>query len=325
MRPWTGAAAALARRVAHFVRHGGDFDALAVDLHHHQLATCRVRRSLTDRAPRTWTEIPAVPVSLFQELEVGTVSGPVVFRTSGTSTGRRGVHRMRSTRLADLGARTWAARCVDDLPAAGLALLPSPDEAPDSSLGHLVSVLCPAMTWHVRNGRVDAASLEQRLAVAHDPLFVPASAFALADWLDAEPPPLPGGSVLMVTGGMKGRRREVDEADLLASARAHLAPARIVREYGMTELSSEGWSGETGPYRLPPWLRAVARDPASGTPLPAGEPGQLGFVDLCNLDASVAVETLDHGICHDPHTVVLLGRLPGAEPRGCSLAIEDPT
>lgn len=323
MTPWTGDAARLARRIADFVRHGGDFDALALDLHAWQQGRCRVRRSLTDRPPQDWTSIPAIPVALFQELEVGTVAGPVVFRTSGTSTGRRGVHRMASTRLADLGARAWAARCVPDLPAAGLALLPSPTEAPDSSLGHLVATLCPATTWHVQQGHVDLSGLEHRLAVAHQPLFVATSAFALADWLDAEPPPLPDGSVLMVTGGFKGRRRETDEGALLARARDGLAPGRIVREYGMTELSSEAWGQAEGPYHLPPWLRCVARDPASGAVLPLGEAGQLGFVDLCNLDGSVSIETLDHGIVHDPHTVTLLGRLPGAEPRGCSLTIEE--
>ncbi len=324
MRPWTGEAAALAKRIGKFVAGGpDDFEALALTIHNYQVQRCKVRRGLTDIEPVKWTDIPAIPVSLFRDLEVGTVAGPIAFRTSGTSTGRRGVHRLRSTRLADLGARAWAKSCLSTWPPTGVALLPSPTAAPDSSLSHLVSILLPNVTWHLVDGRVDVDAIEHRLSVAHGPVFVATTAFALADWLDADPPRLPAGSLLMVTGGFKGRRRDLDQAQLLREAQGVLGPQRIVREYGMTELSSEAWADETGPYRLPPWLRVQARDPWTGEPSLPGEPGQLGFTDLCNLDGSVAIETMDVGTVPDPHTVVLHGRLTGAEPRGCSLRVEE--
>ncbi|MCA9573747.1 MAG: acyl-protein synthetase, partial [Myxococcales bacterium] len=73
----------------------------------------------------------------------------------------------------------------------------------------------------------------------------------------------------------------------------------------------------------PPWLRVSAVDPTSGEPVPPGQPGQLRFLDLCNLDSTLHVETLDEGIVHPDGRVTLIGRLPDAPARGCSLAVED--
>ena len=97
----------------------------------------------------------------------------------------------------------------------------------------------------------------------------------------------------------------------------------LVTEYGMTELSSQLWGTPDKPYRPPPWLRVVAVDPASATPLPPGTSGQLRFVDLCNLDGTLAIETMDAGTVQADGRVLLHGRLEGAVARGCSLTVED--
>jgi hypothetical protein len=126
----------------------------------------------------------------------------------------------------------------------------------------------------------------------------------------------------MVTGGFKGREVQLDPAELHARARATLRPARLVTEYGMTELSSQLWGTPDLPYLPPPWLRVVAVDP-DGRPVARGERGQLRFYDLCNLDGTLAIETMDEGIVRDDGAVELLGRLSGAEARGCSLTVEE--
>jgi hypothetical protein len=127
----------------------------------------------------------------------------------------------------------------------------------------------------------------------------------------------------MVTGGFKGRTHRLEGEALLSAARRALAPARIVLEYGMTELSSQLWAAPGTTYAPPPWLRAVAVDPISGAPLPAGARGQLRFYDLCNLDGALGVETLDEGTVDAAGAVELHGRLAGAPPRGCSLTVEE--
>jgi len=161
------------------------------------------------------------------------------------------------------------------------------------------------------------------------------TAFALAAVCDALGdgcPSLPAGSRVMVTGGFKGRSREVPAGALYdQAARVFGVPAsHVVGEYGMTELSSQLYeprfatgSGAIGVYRPPPWLRVSAADPATLAPLPPGREGVARFVDLANVDSVVAVQTLDWVAVDSTGDVTLFGRAPGAEPRGCSLVIED--
>ncbi|MCA9492278.1 MAG: acyl-protein synthetase, partial [Myxococcales bacterium] len=239
MSPWTGEAAVLADRVAAWVigslaGHAPEpFDALAADLHRWQVAHDPVLASLVEEDGR----IPAVPVGLFRDPGVGTAGAdaPIVFRTSGTTDARRGEHRLRSTALYDLGAVRWARRCVPHLPGRVEALLEDPALKPDSSLSHMVASFGPAR-WHVRDGHVDADALARGWS---GPAFVPCTAFALAEWLEHAPKPLPTGSVLMVTGGYKGRIRTIAADDLVREARGRLRPSAFVTEYGMTELSSQ--------------------------------------------------------------------------------------
>jgi len=308
------------------------FGALAVDVHRWQHRGDRVLAALTDAPVDRWRDVPAVPVALFKDLDVGTVAPgeeAIVFRTSGTTTGRRGVHRLRSTELYDHGALAWARRCTPGAPSEVVALLEDPTEAPDSSLSHMVALFTglsdPAgqATWHIHNGRLDRDGLSRRLSRAGRPLYVASTAFALGEYLDGPVEPLPSGSVLMVTGGFKGRRHRLDPDGLHQEATARLQPGRYVLEYGMTELSSQLWSVAGEPYAPPPWLEVVAVDPATGHPLSAGEVGQLRFYDLCNLDSTLAVETMDQGVVHGDGRVSLHGRLAGAEVRGCSLSVED--
>lgn len=321
---------ALRDRIARFVAAAlaplphEPFETLALDLHRWQSTHDPVLEALGPSNVTHWTQIPAVPVGLFKELPVGTVrrdEPAVVFRTSGTTGGGRGEHRMRSTALYDFGAVAWARRCVPGMPAQIVALLDDPTHAPDSSLSHMVDHFGPA-TWHVHDGVLDPVSLADALTTEH-PVFVATTAFALAAWLDATPPRLPLGSVLMVTGGFKGRVHRLEGPELYAETRRRLAPSRVVTEYGMTELSSQLWGTPSTAYAPPPWLRVVAVDPISGDPVPSGDPGQLRFYDLCNLDAAIGIETMDQGVVHADGTVTLHGRLPDAPARGCSLTVEE--
>jgi hypothetical protein len=301
------------------------FSTLALDLHRWQAAHAPVVAALTAAPPGDWTDLPAVPVDLFKELRVGTVPpgapGPI-FRTSGTTQGRRGEHALHDTALYDHGALAWALRCLPSMPQQTVALLVDPHEHPDASLSHMVRLFNPPerTSWHLGPTGVDRRAALNRLT---EPTFFATTAFALADWLDSAPPPLPEGSILMVTGGFKGRTTTLDADQLHALAAERLRPAHIATEYGMTELSSQLWGTPTTPFRPPPWLRALAVSPETGRPLPPGAPGQLRFYDLANLDSTIGVETLDRGVVHDDGSVTLLGRLAGAEVRGCSLTVEE--
>jgi hypothetical protein len=307
------------------------WEALLLDVHRWQRAHAPVLAALAPTPAATWLDVPAAPIGLYKDLAVGTVppgSERAVFRTSGTTGGGRGVHRLWSTDTYDHGARLWANACVPGAPRRVVGLLVDPAEAPDASLSHMVADFARpggTVTWCLRDGRPDRPAVAAALA-GPAPVYLCATAFALADWLapgHGDVTPLPPDSVVMVTGGFKGHAVALDDAQLYDAIRARLRPARLVTEYGMTELCSQLWGEPAEPYRPPPWLRALAVDPVSGAPRAPGEPGQLRFYDLANLDASVGVETLDEGVVHEDGRVSLRGRLAGAEARGCSLTVEE--
>lgn len=319
---------ALAQRIERFIDGSlqGDapepWDDLAADVHRHQREHAPVVAALSEDGGG----IPAVPVRLFKDLRVSTVppgQAPVCFRTSGTTGGGRGEHVMRDTRLYDRGALGWAQRCVGPLPGRIVAMLEDPVDSPDSSLSHMVGLFGDHRTWHVHRGTLDPEGVDRALDAAV-PVFLACTAFAAAEWVMRRPViHLPAASTVMVTGGFKGRVHHLDGESLYAALRVALPGARIVTEYGMTELSSQLWGTPTTPYRPPPWMRVVAVDPETGNPRSAGEPGQLQFFDLCNLDSTLGVETLDQGVVDAEGAVTLHGRLAGAPVRGCSLTIEE--
>jgi acyl-CoA synthetase (AMP-forming)/AMP-acid ligase II len=146
---------------------------------------------------------------------------------------------------------------------------------------------------------------------------------------------LPAGSVVFETGGFKGREREVAPDELAAGVAERLGvPAQaVVREYGMTELTSQLYSvsltagatlagGDPHLYVPPHQVRVRVVDLESLGEAPAGESGLVAVFDLANLSSAVHVLTEDLGRL-EPGGLRLLGRAPGADLRGCSLTVEE--
>ncbi|HTK46898.1 MAG TPA: hypothetical protein VL328_02820 [Gemmatimonadaceae bacterium] len=314
-------------RIARFLKTGeGDFAELALALHAWQREHNADLAAFVGDAPlpARWEEIPAVPVSLFRDLALTSfdpAETAVVFRTSGTTSGRRGAVRLRDTELYDLGARLHAERVAGPIPARGLFLHP---DLEDSSLAHMCRHFVRDAVWLAnRDGFDRAAAIAALHAVRSEPVFVAGTALAFHDLLelDAGPFALPRGSLVMVTGGYKGQVRGVPEGELAPAAQSAFPGAHVVAEYGMTELSSQLWATPIGSrFRAPPWLGVRAVDPWTGEP---AAQGLLRFYDLANVDTVLAIETADVGRLLPSGELELLGRLPGAEPRGCSLTIEE--
>ena len=315
-------------RIVEFIRSGGDFESLALALHRWQ----RSNNPEYDRFCGAievdhWMRIPAVPTALFQDAALTCFppsSATVTFRTSGTTSGTRGCIQLKDVDVYDLAARTHARACLGVIPDRGVSFVPT---ASDSSLGHMCASFVPDMpNWFDTGSGVDAsggwASLRDA-AAEPGALFVPGTAFALADLLDAghEPLALPAGSVVMVTGGFKGRRRVVPPDVLHARLQRQFPGSRVVGEYGMSELASQLWAVPAGTaFVPPPWMRVLAVDPWTGEPAPRGV---LRFFDLANHQTVLAIETADVGSVQADGRVVLEGRLEGAVPRGCSLTVEE--
>jgi hypothetical protein len=153
------------------------------------------------------------------------------------------------------------------------------------------------------------------------------TAIALLRMMESQPPTvLPPGSWVFETGGYKGLTETLEPPEFRHRVAAffQIPPDRILNEYSMTELSSQfyRWPGE--PYhRGPFWTRIRVIDPETGTPAAKGQPGYLEIIDLANVDSVMAIRTQDLAIAHGDSAFVLLGRDPGALPRGCSRAADD--
>lgn len=333
------------------------FDALACDLARYQAAhsagfarLCKARG--VDPATLARAEdIPAVPTDAFKMTRVATFDeshDAITFRTSGTTVGARGTHVMRDVATYDAAAvafgREWLARDRDERLAV-VVLGPSAEDAPDSSLAHMCrafvrafgEVAPPERTYLLEGDVLDVSAFDERaaFATARDvPMLVLATSFALVHLLDGLGDAmfrLPRGSRVMITGGFKGRSREVDPNALRKEiARAFAIDERaVVGEYGMTELSSQFYErtlydadARHGAYAEPPWARVVPVDPETLAPLPKGEIGIAKIIDLMNVDSAVAVLAQDRVRRRDDG-FELFGRQKGATPRGCSIAIDE--
>lgn len=304
-------------------------------------------RQVADSAPLSG--LPALPTDVFRYARVAAhppQDDMRLFRTSGTTSGARGAHPIADLTLYDAAAQAAARHALFDArrPMRVLVLAPSAQEAPDSSLSHM---LARFVEWFgdgqgdtVWSGnQVDVDALRATATRAQQdgvPVALVGTSFAYVLAEDAlteqQAPPiaLPEGSFVMQTGGFKGRSRTVDEADMVAmlQARYGVPGHRVVQEYGMTELCSQMYQlgvrdpNADGRFWVPGWVRVTAVDPHTLEALPAGELGLLRIDDLANLGSVSSVQTSDLARATEGY-VELHGRAPGAVPRGCSLATEE--
>jgi hypothetical protein len=312
------------------------------------------RRGRTPAADTHWTQIPPVPTGAFKEVEL--VAGragaaEAVFRTSGTTRGaeKRGTHYVLDVSLYHFALIPAFAACVlpDGAELRMLSVMPPRRELPNSSLAHMIDVVMDRLgsgdSTHVASvaDGIDEERLETALRHAEptgEPVCQLGTSSAWLRWLDGLADRgaafrLPAGSRLMDTGGYKGHGREID-ADALRARYVELLgipESHCINEYGMTEMLSQFYDatlrdavrGGTGERRklVPPWVRTRVVDPATLEPLPDGETGLLQHFDLANVNSVVAVQTEDLGVCTGAG-FRMLGRITGAVPRGCSIAMD---
>jgi len=333
------------------------FDELARELFAWQFARNEPYRKLCQARGRTpaevghWTHIPPVPTAAFKEFDftcLAEADQEVVFFSSGTTAKRRSrqAHSGASLALYHASLLPWFRRHFPGLgtPPHLLALTPPGRLAPHSSLVHMLEVVrgdvCSLDSWFAGGVRDDGAwALEpdkvvawlNRYTVLNQAVIVAGTAFNfvhLVDWMISRDVrvQLPPGSAVMETGGYKGRSRALpqDELHALISNRLGLAPAAIVCEYGMCELSSQaydriaGAAGNSRRFQFPGWARARIVSAEDGNDVARGKAGLIQIFDLANAFSVLAIQTEDLAI-QGADGFELIGRAEAVEPRGCSL------
>ncbi len=305
------------------------------------------RRGVTPETVTDWRRVPPVPAAAFKTLMLAAEPAVEVFRSSGTTEGeeQRSVHHHPFPDLyREVIDASFPRFC---LPYGGplpiLSLIPTRQQLPDSSLSFMADHILTrygspeSLTAFGPRGveAVKARSWAGARQREGRPVLVLATAFALAQWLDTLADRLglkfrlPAGSAIFETGGFKGRTTELTRGELLGRVQEWLGvpPDFVVREYGMTELTSQCYTrvllgGHPDLFVAPHWARVRLLDPETLEEVPAGTPGLITVFDLANLGSAVHLLTEDLGVA-EGEGFRLLGRAAGAELRGCSLVVEE--
>ena len=145
--------------------------------------------------------------------------------------------------------------------------------------------------------------------------------FALLDLIERQQFKLQN-TIIMETGGMKGRRKEIIRNELHEILCAGLGVSKIHSEYGMTELLSQGYSSGDGVFDCPPWMKILARDTEDAlTMVGSNKTGGLNVIDLANYNSCSFIATQDLGKVDNNGRFEVLGRFDHSDIRGCNLMV----
>jgi len=128
-------------------------------------------------------------------------------------------------------------------------------------------------------------------------------------------------TVVMETGGMKGRRKELTRAEVHAIITNGLGVKKVHSEYGMTELLSQAYSKGDGIFICPPWMKVFVRDEEDPLSVKTSGKGVLNVIDLANIYSCSFIATEDVGVVHEDGSFEVWGRLDNSDIRGCSLLV----
>lgn len=272
--------------------------------------------------------IPFLPIRLFKIHDIQTETWPpeAVFSSSGTTGQVTSRHFVRSLDWYLSGAKQGFESfygpvenyCI-------LALLPSYLERSGSSLVTMADYFI-RLSRYEQSGffLYDYEALLERLAWCRQheiPTLLLGVSFALLDLAEAHPAPL-GATILMETGGMKGRREELTRDVLHEKLKAAFSVRHIHSEYGMTELLSQAYSKGDGVFLPAPTLRVLIRETSDPLSIERpGRPGAINLIDLANIDTLSFIATDDLGRGYADQSFEVIGRLDYSEVRGCNLMV----
>lgn len=272
-------------------------------------------------------EIPYLPIRFFKQHQVSVHAGAPerYFTSSGTTGTATSRHPVYDPGFYLKGARRHFEKRYGPLAQyTVLALLPAYLERQGSSLVHMAQHFIEqsgdAESGFFLHDLAALAGLLRQKVAGGQPVLLLGVTFALLDLAEQHPQALGSRTVVMETGGMKGRRQEMVRAEVHERLQAAFGLEAIHSEYGMTELFSQAYSSGGGFFRTPPWMEVHIRrsdDPLSRAHL--GKTGGINVMDLANVDSCAFIQTDDLGRAHPDGTFEVLGRFDHAEIRGCNL------
>lgn len=308
-----------------------EFSALALRLFRLQAERCAPYRRYVELLginPATITrveDIPMLPIELFKSEDVYSADSTpeIVFTSSNTGSTVASRHMM--ARLSDYRQTFLAAFTQfygDPARWSIYGLLPNYLEREGSSLVYMVDELIR----RAGSGGFYLNDYERLIAdmkADTKPKILLGVSYALWDLAEKYAPKFED-TVIMETGGMKGRRRELSKRELHDILCRGFGVEAIHSEYGMAELSSQAYSTGEGIFRAPAWMRVLVRD--VNDPFdhaPAGMRGGIDIIDLANISSCAFLQTQDMGQLLADGSFRIEGRIAGSDIRGCNLLVHD--
>jgi len=270
--------------------------------------------------------IPFLPISFFKTHDVFIGNQPsLLFESSGTTGDVVSKHWVVDASLYETsfnkGFELFYGHPSDFCI---IGLLPSYLERSNSSLVYMVDHLIKKST-HPSSGFYlnELAQLDivlKELEVKKQKTLLIGVSFALMDFADAYPQQLKS-TIVMETGGMKGRRTELIKSELHQYLQDRLGTEKIHSEYGMTELLSQAYAIEGGLFKCPPWMKILVADEEDPTNLKTSGRGILHVIDLANIYSCAFIATQDIAELYEDGSFRVLGRSDNSDRRGCSLLV----
>ena len=311
-----------------------NFAQAALQTFHYQAQNCAVYSDFISGlniAPEMVTnisQIPFLPIEFFKNHEVisSNAEPQVTFTSSGTTGMITSRHLVTDISWYEQSFRQAFQLFYGDIKQyCVLALLPAYLERAGSSLVYMADDLIK-QSGHPDSGfyLYNHADLHQQLLrqqQAGTPTLLIGVTFALLDFAEQHAINYPE-LIIMETGGMKGRRKEMIREELHNILCQGFGVGQIHSEYGMTELLSQAYSKGEGIFNCPPWMRIQARDTNDpATPVGYGKTGGINIIDLANMNSCSFLATQDLGKVYEDGSFEVLGRFDNSDIRGCNLLI----
>lgn len=315
------------------IQSASDFERVALEVFHFQYNHIAIYRKFCDLLkidPSQIKEveaIPFLPIQFFKSHEIIAKghSAKTIFTSSGTTGQINSKHLVADLDIYEKSfLKGFRNLYGDPSDYAILALLPSYLEREGSSLIYMVEHLIEASNNpHSGFYLYEMDALIEKLdflETKKQRSILMGVSYALLDLIEVRKFELQN-TIIMETGGMKGRRKEMIKEELHAILKEGFGVGRIHSEYGMTELLSQAYSLGGGIFQNPPWMKVIARDTEDARTFIVGKTGGINVIDLANIYSCSFIATQDLGRVYEDGTFEILGRFDDSDIRGCNLMV----
>ena len=316
------------------IANPNEFDAVALDVFQYQFQNNPVYQKFCEylgKSPKNVDQvkdIPFLPIQFFKSHKVicENRKAEAIFESSGTTQHHTSKHLVPDIFLYErsfLNGFSLFYGPIEDY--CILALLPAYLERKGSSLVYMVNELVnrsnhPSSGFYLYN-LDELQEILKELELKETKTLLIGVSFALLDLAEEFPMEL-NHTIIMETGGMKGRRKELIREELHGILKNAFGVPKIHSEYGMTELLSQAYSLGDGIFRTPPWMKIMTRDTEDPLSVQTqGRTGGINVIDLANLFSCSFIATQDLGKTFEDGSFEVLGRFDNSDIRGCNLMV----